>query len=334
MNLKIAMWALAALVVLLAGYIVIGRDSAPDAAANIAPQEGPVEEGLHQEGENHAEEEEGHDEGSRTTIEAESAKQSGIEVEEAGSHALRESLPLTGKVILNPNASAEIKARFPGVVRKVEKAVGQPVKKGEALAYVESNDSLQTYAVTSPLTGVVLTRHSSVGDTASDEAMFTVADLNTVMGEFHVFPKDLARIRTGQTVQVQSVDGAVTADGEVKSLLPIADADTQTVMAWVQLDNKDDRWRPGMAVHGGAVVSEQEVPLAVKNLAIQTMEDGPVVFVQEEGNVYEARPVKLGRSDGLWTEITDGLTAGEKYVSKNSFVVKADIGKAGAEHED
>lgn len=318
--------------ILAGGVIAFTKiDTRRDAAAAdkmnaIAPNEGPAKPAEHAE-------EGGHDEGEKTVIEPEAAKLAGIMVENVEAHTIRESLPLTGKVILNPNASAEIKARFPGVVRKVEKAVGQSVKKGDVLAYVESNDSLQTYAVTSPLSGVVLSRHASVGDTAAEEAMFTVADLDTVMAEFHVFPNDLARIQAGQTVQVQSVDGNIMADGEVKSLLPVANVDTQTVIAWVLLSNKDGRWRPGMAVQGGAVVNQQEVAMAVKASALQTMNDATVVFVQEGTNTYEVRPVKIGRSDGIMTEVLSGLEAGDKYVSKNSFVVKADIEKAGAEHE-
>jgi len=33
------------------------------------------------------------------------------------------------------------------------------------------------------------------------------------------------------------------------------------------------------------------------------------------------------------SEITSGLEAGERYVADNSFVIKAELGKAEAEHE-
>jgi len=51
------------------------------------------------------------------------------------------------------------------------------------------------------------------------------------------------------------------------------------------------------------------------------------------GNQFEARPLELGRSDGKWVEVLSGITAGEKYAGKNSFVLKADLGKAGASHD-
>ncbi|TKW61085.1 MAG: HlyD family efflux transporter periplasmic adaptor subunit [Blastochloris viridis] len=320
--------------------------------ADISPAAGPKEAGAaedhgHEGGEeNHAKEESGsgeadghghggeeeHGEEGSTKIAPEAAKSAGIVVEKAGPANLGERLPLRGKIILNPETTAEVKARFPGVVKSVRVTIGQSVAKGATLATVESNDSLQTYAVTSPLAGVVLARSTNVGDTAADQSMFTVANLHSVTAELHVFPQDLSRVQVGQEVYVESVDGTVEGAGTVKSLLPTTDADTQTVQVWVTLDNEDNRWRSGMAVQGGAVIGKAEVPLAVKTTAIQTMEDKPAVFVQND-DTYETHPVKLGRSDGVYTEVLEGLAVGDIYVSKNSFIVKADIGKAGAGHE-
>jgi cobalt-zinc-cadmium efflux system membrane fusion protein len=44
-------------------------------------------------------------------------------------------------------------------------------------------------------------------------------------------------------------------------------------------------------------------------------------------------PVELGRRDGKFVEVISGLEAGEQYVSKNSFILKADIEKSGASHD-
>lgn len=294
----------------------------------IAPAEGPD----HAEADGHSHEDEGHGDEASTTLSDEVAKAAGITVETAGPAALAERLPLRGKIILNPETSAEVKARFAGVVKSVRATLGQTVTKGEPLATVESNDSLQTYAVTSPLAGVVLARTVNVGDTAADQPLFTVANLATVTAELHVFPQDLSRVRVGQAVQVQSVDGSVDGAGTVKALLPTTDADTQTVQVWVTLPNSDARWRAGMAVQAGAVVGEdQQVALAVKNTALQTLNNQTVVFVKE-GERYSTHSIKTGRTDGVFTEVLEGLEAGDSYVATNSFIVKADIGKASAEH--
>jgi cobalt-zinc-cadmium efflux system membrane fusion protein len=61
------------------------------------------------------------------------------------------------------------------------------------------------------------------------------------------------------------------------------------------------------------------------------VEDRKVVFVAE-GDGFEARPVVLGRGDGQVREVLRGLSAGESYVAANSFILKSELGKEGAEH--
>lgn len=303
----------------------------PAPAPAISPAEGPTTGHAENDDHGHTEEGEHHDE-QTSIITDEAAKAAGIETATAGPAKLAERLPLRGKIILNPETSAEVKARFPGIVKSVRKTVGQQVTKGETLATVESNDSLQTYAVTSPLAGVVLSRTANIGDTAADQPMFTIANLATVTAELHVFPKDLSRVHAGQPLQVQSVDGAIEGSGIVKSLLPTTDADTQTVKVWVTLENAEHRWRSGMAVQADAIIGQEDVALAVKTSALQTLDNKTVIFVKE-GTSYTAHPVTTGQTDGTLTEITQGLEPDAVYVTKNSFIIKADIGKSEAGHE-
>jgi cobalt-zinc-cadmium efflux system membrane fusion protein len=44
--------------------------------------------------------------------------------------------------------------------------------------------------------------------------------------------------------------------------------------------------------------------------------------------------VRLGIKDNQRTQVTSGLAAGERYVAENSFIIKAELGKSEAEHED
>ena len=76
----------------------------------------------------------------------------------------------------------------------------------------------------------------------------------------------------------------------------------------------------------------RSVPNVLRTSSVQNERDWDVVFVKYE-NVYEVRPVVMGSSDGDLVEIVSGLDPGEQYVSENSYVLKADIGKAGATHD-
>jgi cobalt-zinc-cadmium efflux system membrane fusion protein len=62
------------------------------------------------------------------------------------------------------------------------------------------------------------------------------------------------------------------------------------------------------------------------------MDNRNVVFVRS-GSKFEARDVELGLRDPEQVEILFGVADGETYAGKNSFVVKAEIGKGAAAHE-
>ena len=241
-------------------------------------------------------------------------------------------IALTGRITINQNAKAEVRARFPGIVRSVKANLGETVQKGQVLAVVESNESLNNYNVTAPIDGTILARNTNLGDVANGEPLFTIADLSTVWAKFHIFPKDADMVDAQQSVRVHTLDEGKEQDATIAMLFPTADALSQTLVAVAPLDNKNSMWRPGMTVEGDVTVSQKQVPLAVRESALQSMEDQTVVFVKT-GDNYEMKPVKTGVSDGHYIEIKSGLSAGQSYVSEGSFVIKADILKSGAAHE-
>ena len=98
------------------------------------------------------------------------------------------------------------------------------------------------------------------------------------------------------------------------------------------MQNVEGRWRPGLFVTIEIIQEEVKVPVAVAADAIQTFRDWSVVFVQY-GALFEARPLELGRNDERWVEVVHGLLPGERYVTHNSFILKADMGKAGSTHD-
>lgn len=298
--------------------------------------EGKADQHGHDEGKEEEEHGHGHEgeEGNAdsTTLDQEAAKAAGVKTEQAASAIIRDTIRLTGRTTLNENTTAQVKARFPGIVREVRKGPGEVVNVDDVLAMVESNESLQVYPVKSPIKGVIIERNTNVGNVAGDQPLFTITDTSDVWAEFHVFPRDIDRIKVGQRVLIASFEGGHTGEAVISTLLPIAETSSQTVVARVTLPNPDGLWRAGMTVRGEVVIAERQVPVAVKTDAIQRMEGKLVVFV-EEGARYEARPVRVGTGDSLWTEVLEGLKAGERYVSEKSFQIKADIGKSEAEHE-
>jgi cobalt-zinc-cadmium efflux system membrane fusion protein len=262
----------------------------------------------------------------RTTITAAAAKEAGIETAIAGPGTIDETLGLYGTIVPDATRVREVKARFPGVVRRVMKQAGDTVKAGETLALVESNESLQTYAVTAPVAGVVTQQHAGAGEQAEAQTLFEVSDFSTVWAEFGVFARDRARLRIGQAIRISGEDGAVVG-GEIAYIAPQGSRETQSVSVRVVLDNRERRWTPGQLS-----VAQSQVALVLPLSALQRFRDFTVAFAQV-GEVYEVRMLELGRRDSVKVEVLGGLLPGTRVVTRNSYLIKADIEKSGASHD-
>jgi cobalt-zinc-cadmium efflux system membrane fusion protein len=200
------------------------------------------------------------------------------------------------------------------------------------LARVQSNESLQNYSVTAPIGGVIVEHRAQVGEATGEETLFTIVDLSRVWIELDVFQNDLAKVAENQPVEVFDLDARKLADGRVSRIAPLAVHGSQSVRARVVLDNTSGVLRPGQFVTGRVTVGEAKVPLAVLKAGLQRFRDFDVVF-EQVGDAYEVRVLELGRADAERVEVLDGITAGARYVTENSYLIKADIEKAGASHD-
>jgi cobalt-zinc-cadmium efflux system membrane fusion protein len=268
----------------------------------------------------------------RTKISNAAAKAAGIETAIAGPAEVGETLEIIGRVELDPSASSDVGAKFPGRVVSVHKNVGDRVARGALLARVESSYSLQTYAVYAPAGGVITQRNTNVGDVTGDDPIFVIADPARTVATFPIFPRDIEKVRAGQAVEIKAIEGERSQGSTIRDFLPLAEVQTQTVTARAALPNPGGFWRPGMVVRGIVTVERRNVPLAVRTEAIQQFRDFRVVFAKI-GETYEVRMLELGREGPEWTEVLGGLKPGTTYAAKNSFVIKADVEKSGASHD-
>jgi cobalt-zinc-cadmium efflux system membrane fusion protein len=269
----------------------------------------------------------------RTTIARDQADAAGVQVEPTGPASIDEIVALTGRVELQPEGRAEVRAWYPGRIVTMTRSIGDRVEKGQTLATVMSSESLQTYAIPAPISGVVMERNATPGDVAGAEPLYVVVDTRRLHAEFFIYPRDAERLRAGQPVTVSSLDGATTLGSRIEVILPTSDLLTQTVVAHVVLPNPDGlTWRPGQAVEGSVVVASDDAPLAVRTRALQRFRDFTVVYARV-GDTYEVRMLELGRQSPEWTEVLGGIDAGEIYVSDNAFLIRADVEKTGASHD-
>ena len=267
----------------------------------------------------------------RTQIADDIARAVGIQTETVGPAVLIETATLTGRVQTNPNRLARVRPRFPGMVNAVRSELGDTVSAGDVLATVQSNESLQDYAVEAPIDGLVIKRDVQLGEASGDQPLFIIADLSEVWVELDVFVRDIDRIRKGMPVTIETLDRRYQTTAKIDWVSPLTAHASQSVRARVVVSNQDGRLRPGQFVRGHVSVADNAVPLAVRRSGLQTYRDMDVVFARF-GDIYEVRFVELGRRSRDWAEVLGGIEAGTHYVTENSYLIKADIEKAGAGH--
>ncbi|WP_437526290.1 efflux RND transporter periplasmic adaptor subunit [Sorangium sp. So ce726] len=196
------------------------------------------------------------------------------------------------------------------------------------------------YALIAPIDGTIIEKHINIGEVLKDDTQaFVVADLSTIWVNVTVYAKDLARVRAGQTARVRAEGIEEPAEGEITYVGPVVGEQTRSATARVVLKNPGAAWRPGLFVTADVAVDQVDAPVVVSYEGVQRVEGKDVVFVQE-GDAFEARAIKSGRQGKApgaqgaeLVEVLDGVAAGERYVGKNSFILKAELGKSEAGHD-
>ena len=217
----------------------------------------------------------------------------------------------------------------PFAAQRAAEAVGDKVKKGDLLAVIESNESLNTYEVRSPVSGLVIQRNGNVGATTQQQILFDIANVDALWAEFRVFATHFNKVEVGQEIEIEFNEQAFTST--VTNIIPTKDQPFVFVRAL--LDNTKLNLSSGQLLKGYITINQFDVDLAIDKLALQELGGQLGVFVKE-GEEYEFTPLILGRSDKNYIEVIDGLEQGSEYVSKNSFLIKADILKSEVEDDD
>ncbi|UTW45516.1 HlyD family efflux transporter periplasmic adaptor subunit [bacterium SCSIO 12696] len=261
------------------------------------------------------------------------AEKVGITTTTAGPGIINETTKLYGRVVPGHENESHMRARFPGLITKVNVNIGDRVKKGDVLIEIESNESLKRYFMVAPFDALVTSRHANPGEFASEQELLTLINDQSPWAEVLVFAKHGRAVRNGQTVEVTS--GPMSATTVIEHIVPDADGKPFMVAHLLlkngPLNGEQPRWISGMMLEAQVQTSQIDAPLVVDNRALQGFRDFTVVFAKI-GETYEVRMLELGRTDGRFTEVLGGLKPGTEYVVENSYLLKADLEKSGAAH--
>jgi membrane fusion protein, heavy metal efflux system len=196
-------------------------------------------------------------------------------------------------------------------------------------------DGLQRYNLRAPISGQIIERRVDLGAPVNDEGqekeIYTIADLSQVWVELAVPVSDLGAIAEGQSVALTRSGSATSTPGRIVFVSPMLDPQTRAAKVIAVIANPDLAWRPGSFATVEVSVGAESARVRVPREAIQTVEGESVVFVRTpEG--FAKRVVSLGQGDREAVAILSGLMPGEVVAIVGSFILKAELGKAEAEH--
>jgi cobalt-zinc-cadmium efflux system membrane fusion protein len=193
-------------------------------------------------------------------------------------------------------------------------------------------EKLCTYEVRAPLDGVLISQDVTLGEFIEEgKELYTLADLGSVWVELNIAPQDIFKIKEGNRVFIRLIkEKEAPVESLITHIIPVIDEETRMAMAIAFLDNEAGKWFPGSYVCATIVIEEHSAPVAVLKDAVHRIDGETVLFVRDpEG--FEKRFITTGRSDDQYVEVISGIDADTLYAASNTFLLKAELGKASAD---
>lgn len=199
------------------------------------------------------------------------------------------------------------------------------------LASAEADEGLARLNVSyttvrAPFTGRITQRMVDVGQNVSvGTPLFLMADFDPLLARVHVPSREFKRLQKDQTVELVLDSNGARLQGRIKLISPVIDPTTGTIKLTVEIPEFPADTRPGEFAEVQIVTEKRDGVTLVPRGAVLTDKGETVVYVpvQEDGGLKaERRIVETGFTDDLHTEISAGLAAGDRVVTKGQRSLK------------
>lgn len=199
------------------------------------------------------------------------------------------------------------------------------------------------FTILAPLPGRVVEREVTLGELVNPEkeALIVLADTTTLWVLADVPEARLPEVALGAAAWFKT--GAVNGhkhEGAVSYISPMVDPRTRSAQVRVAVKCEHGTLWPGMFVLVEITAADPAHPdpapvVAVPEGALQTVEGVPSIFVPVPGepNTFARRSISAGKPVAGLVPVHSGLDEGESFVATGSFILKAELGKASAEHQ-
>jgi cobalt-zinc-cadmium efflux system membrane fusion protein len=179
--------------------------------------------------------------------------------------------------------------------------------------------------VLAPISGEVVERLVSPGQVvqAGQTQAFTISNLGTVWVLANVYQADLAFVRDGEDVSVQTDAYPDRFHGRISYVAPAVDPNTRTLQARVVVDNPGEKLKRDMYCTVTVTAGKVANAIAVPNASVLHDDNNqPFVYVAVSSNQFGRRDVETGSSEGGLIQILKGIAPGDKVVGDGSLFLQ------------
>lgn len=227
----------------------------------------------------------------------------------------------------NDKEHGTAKAIYESAKKKLE-VIGLSQEEIQTLA--DNHTPLTLLPVRAPFAGTLLnsgeTRLGEFVDIGQD--FFLLANLQNLWALADVFEKDLPLIREGISGGV--IPAAYPNDmykARLTRIYDIVETSSRTIKARFEVSNSLGKLKSEMFVTVEVSSKLGGPNPKVSSTAIMKVKNGAYVFVAMNDTTFQRRDITLGKETKEYTEILDGLKAGENVVTKGTFYLKSELAK-------
>lgn len=209
-----------------------------------------------------------------------------------------------------------------------------------ALAQLESSRAVDArLALRAPLAGSVIEVSTALGELVrAEDQLALVGELGVLWAIAEVGEARIAEVELGARARVRvPAFGELVHEGRVAALPTLLEVATRTAEVRIELANPERRLLPGMfiQVEIESARGAGEPVLVVPDESVLSVGGRPSVFVPiEPGSGRFCRhEVEVGAPIGGLLPVLAGLAEGELVVVSGTFRLKAEHGKAAAQHD-
>lgn len=228
----------------------------------------------------------------------------------------------TYREILREEGITQVKERFVifspvhGVLRRIEKNVGDRVKKGDVLGIVEWDENR---TLRSPTNGKILKIfRDSAGPITMQEKIMEIGDISSLEIRSEILTDDLGKLDPGDEVWITGFKDQVIK-GRVRLVEPSAftrisslGVEEQRVVVWTDYDQTQglgDGYRLSLSF----ILFEEPNSILIPSSALFREGTGWAVYVVQKNRAKKRSVTSPNQSQGI-ARITEGLSIGETII--------------------